>query len=648
MLSLYNYVSHNEDPNDIFPEGTYMAILAPYMKHAEDDPSKNPLLRCDNPECIRIFSSRRSWLAAKRGKKFVDTEGWDPSLLKEQGNDAFKEDRFALAARCYSQALECRETINPVDQLACLANLAEVRLRQELWEEAEVNARAALALDPTHSKARFRLAVALIRLLKIQEGLHALGDERGKAFQRQRQEIEILIQEQAGVYNLDKMRREAANRPGERLATFHGNFSSNMIQRSVLTSKSGNSQYRGIVATESIGSNVLVSSSKALVFCPPRTDSFGIAFNPYSSRISLGSQLDLEKELVLLMHQRPQIREHVYSLSAGLECSSKDQSNKIDIGRLERIVNTNTFATLTGDELVLHWEKCCRVQRSLAAGQATSNEVRRGETGTGLWANESLFNHSCTRNCTMTQIGDQIFIWTTKEIQSGEELTISYVPDDTSFKEREEKFKDWTHHGIGFQCHCGRCNAVRSSTELKAADERVSQAYKDASELVSTQSIKLAIAAERVLPSPERKKLLRLFSTLPLGYQHYPGLQLWTMVGACEAARGNREAALRAHQKAAEIGYAVRGGYSVGWAKDQWKIAGASMACNNAEAALEVLCSIYTDVVLRSGIEDTKKVFRGLTLEQSLSWWDDSYCPKRVATMNELITKTIKSCRWNR
>lgn len=639
LLSVYNFVPTNEDPNDIFPEQTYLAILAPYMKHSADDPTKNLLLRCDNPDCIRIFPSRRSWLAAKRGKKCIDTKGLDPALLKMQGNDAFVKDRYAVAARCYSRALECAGTISDIDRLSCHANLAEVRIRQELWEEAESSARAALSLDPTHTKAKFRLATALIRLQKFDEAFDVVTHEKETTFERQRHEIKVLLDEQGGIYNIEKMISEASKRPGERLATFHANFCSGKIQSGVAVTKRGGFVYRGTIATESIGSNVLVSSSKALVFCPPPSNSF-VDPHSQSDEITRYARLDLENELVLLMHRRPQIRDHVYELTSGRELPKAPKDiNRIDIARLQDIATTNTFNC---DDWVEFSDAPDRLGQFR---QSQSSAEYRPRIGSGLWVKESLFNHSCTPNCQDKQIGDQIFVFTTKSVRSGEELTISYVPGETPFTEREATFEDWTDRGIGFQCQCEWCHEVRNSEELKAADKRVSQAFKEAFALVKRQPIRVATAAEQVMPSVERKALLSLFSRLPIEFQHYSSLNLWKLEGACEMAQGNLESALRAHIKAAEIGYAVRGGFSVDWAVDQMAVAAASMACKKYKEALAILRSIYlSDLIRPKKGNKRESVFRATTLNHTMFWLGDLYSIEMYAAMEALIDQVIKEC----
>ena len=51
QLALYNYVLDHEDPWKVLPQGSYIAFIHPYMRHARDDPVNGLLtLRCDNPQ----------------------------------------------------------------------------------------------------------------------------------------------------------------------------------------------------------------------------------------------------------------------------------------------------------------------------------------------------------------------------------------------------------------------------------------------------------------------------------------------------------------------------------------------------------------------------------------------------------------------
>ncbi len=81
QLGLYNYVLDREDPQVrslnliesgclavsktvripiqvIFPVGTFMAVMQPYMRHTREDPVQGHLiLRCDNPQVQYIYRS---------------------------------------------------------------------------------------------------------------------------------------------------------------------------------------------------------------------------------------------------------------------------------------------------------------------------------------------------------------------------------------------------------------------------------------------------------------------------------------------------------------------------------------------------------------------------------------------------------------
>jgi hypothetical protein len=67
MLNLYYYVRLDEDPQLIFPCGTYLAILQPYLRFALDNPTQPIMIRTDNPQTIVVFDNEVAWNAARRG-----------------------------------------------------------------------------------------------------------------------------------------------------------------------------------------------------------------------------------------------------------------------------------------------------------------------------------------------------------------------------------------------------------------------------------------------------------------------------------------------------------------------------------------------------------------------------------------------------
>ena len=269
-------------------------------------------------------------------------------------------------------------------------------------------------------------------------------------------------------------------------------------------------------------------------------------------------------------------------------------------------------------------------------------------SGSGLWLNESLFNHSCTPNCTWKQIGDQLFVWTTRDVEAREELTVAYISHDKSFLEREEVFQRWIEPGVGFSCQCEWCHHMRKSGELRRVEMQIHSACRNAAEQVSKNGDKMALAAEKAMPSTQRRSCLKILSEFPLKLQHNASAGLWVMEGACLAHfDSDVQGALAAYEKAAEIKYAVRGGYSLERAKDLWRIVGSAMACENPSKAHTALMSIYQDMFLTLNMKNTEEAFRDLTLNYALPWWQDSYDTERQRALEVLIDRVIKdSAGW--
>ena len=75
--------------------------------------------------------------------------------------------------------------------------------------------------------------------------------------------------------------------------------------------------------------------------------------------------------------------------------------------------------------------------------------------GVGLFPLVAALNHSCSPNCTVTYLAtNQIVVLTTREIAQGEELTISYVDENSPGEARREELLQ----RYGFQCSCEVCS----------------------------------------------------------------------------------------------------------------------------------------------------------------------------------------------
>ncbi|KAJ7425210.1 SET and MYND domain containing 3 [Willisornis vidua] len=75
------------------------------------------------------------------------------------------------------------------------------------------------------------------------------------------------------------------------------------------------------------------------------------------------------------------------------------------------------------------------------------------DVGVGLYPSMSLLNHSCDPNCVIVFEGYQLLLRSVREIQIGEELTISYIESLMPTSERQKQLL----RQYCFECDCLLC-----------------------------------------------------------------------------------------------------------------------------------------------------------------------------------------------
>lgn len=359
------------------------------------------------------------------------------------------------------------------------------------------------------------------------------------------------------------------------------------------------------------------------------------------------ADVQLLDRIVNKLVRRPTLGRLFYRLAAGPGFTEVVDPllEKIDIPRIRKIISSNAFsiADETADTR-RNWEfmqEQQRLQRPMTEGERRRSLSSKLSTGSGLWLNESMFNHSCTPNCTWSQIGDYIMIRTTRPVAKGEELCVSYCPLSHSYAERVETFSSWISPNVGFICQCPWCTAIRSNEKLRSAESEISRASKQASRLVSLEQTPMGLAAEKVIPSHSRRELIAYLSSFPLAVQHYPAATLYVMEGTWLSFKSDYPGALSCYQKAADIGHAVRGDASLDWAKDLWRVAGGALLNNNSQLAIEKLDAIWkSDLFAAFECPATaRSAFCDLTCKYTLPWWSDDCDPKREGTVLNLARK---------
>lgn len=101
------------------------------------------------------------------------------------------------------------------------------------------------------------------------------------------------------------------------------------------------------------------------------------------------------------------------------------------------------------------------------------------DVGAGIYPSMSLLNHDCTPNCIIVFEGKHLLLRAAKEIQAGEELTISYVDLMMPSKERQSELK----RQYSFECRCHNC-------QTQAADELMVAGNKQAAMETKTAKLK--------------------------------------------------------------------------------------------------------------------------------------------------------------
>ncbi|XP_037248569.1 histone-lysine N-methyltransferase SMYD3 isoform X2 [Falco rusticolus] len=98
------------------------------------------------------------------------------------------------------------------------------------------------------------------------------------------------------------------------------------------------------------------------------------------------------------------------------------------------------------------------------------------DVGVGLYPSMSLLNHSCDPNCVIVFEGYQLLLRSVREIQIGEELTISYIESLMPTSERQKQLM----RQYCFECDCLLCQNQEKDAEKLAGDQRAWKEVRDA------------------------------------------------------------------------------------------------------------------------------------------------------------------------
>ncbi|KAL7686399.1 putative SET domain, Zinc finger, MYND-type, tetratricopeptide-like helical domain superfamily [Plasmopara halstedii] len=90
-----------------------------------------------------------------------------------------------------------------------------------------------------------------------------------------------------------------------------------------------------------------------------------------------------------------------------------------------------------------------------------TENVTHESIGIGLFPHGSVFNHDCDPNCIVSFKDREMLVHVVKDVEKGQELTLSYIDVMQSSKMRQKELKE----SYFFECTCARClAAIREET----------------------------------------------------------------------------------------------------------------------------------------------------------------------------------------
>lgn len=429
-------------------------------------------------------------------KQTVPKSGDSAKELHERGNRVFRDGKWETALSLFTQALlECPQEGDHQQRLvALLSNRAACHIKMAQWERAQVDCRAALALDPGNEKAAFRLEYSCKRWDGSERGKEltespvvcSLGKDGGQELvECGEAEVDTSMFEVEGRRCVAKRELQA----GESCFT----------ERALYTVPSPPHADKVCClcgATSPFG--IPHPSSTRLVFCSMSckdrcssleglADDLEILYRwPTFLEHELCTTSFLLATLMVLQQYRDSPSSHQWSHLQG-HLYNRDQNELLSMGVLS-LLSASLFACHLGADPALFslrflhayevvqvnsfgCSNCASSPSSTSASSSPSSWSSSGPmwdlpvTSLALYRFAPMLNHSCYPSCRPTYRGSTITLVLLHGVAQGEELTHSYGPHRATMP-REDR-QEMLLQAYKFTCQCEACQHMDISDRLK-------------------------------------------------------------------------------------------------------------------------------------------------------------------------------------
>eukprot|EP01112_Ceratiomyxa_fruticulosa_P019680 TRINITY_DN6496_c0_g4_i1.p1 TRINITY_DN6496_c0_g4~~TRINITY_DN6496_c0_g4_i1.p1 ORF type:complete len:720 (-),score=145.58 TRINITY_DN6496_c0_g4_i1:76-2235(-) len=451
-LTAYNFSPFQEHPKKSLPKGSLLGIINPYKRQARSDGTET--LRIDNPASIVQFFTETKFVSMGWKGSLDPKTPFPPSYpnkeltaieSKDLGNQFFVGKKYYQAEECYSKAIELdpKNAVFYSNRAACYLELSKFKL-------AFQDTQRGLEIEPLHPKLNYRLCKALLFLRKfdkLQENIQKLMEIMPE--DNEAKKIQVLCERgvkemNEGKYNMTEMLQEMKENP--RLI-HHSDYFSPNIEIVEVPGKG-----RGILSKDFIPYGSIVMVSKAFD-CVHESEAPFILYEDETTGMVRPYR---SQELIACTARKIANDEEeaatVYYLHAP-NFGAADPT-VVDMSRIADIDMCNGFT----------W-----VPNPLNMKVSTDQD-----SGSGLWIQPSLFNHSCIANCGKYCVGDFMFVYTVLDIQKGEELTLSYLGNTPTYIKSTKQIQQQRN----IKCKCPRCLFFQSHPTIAKREQDLYKEFK--------------------------------------------------------------------------------------------------------------------------------------------------------------------------